>query len=384
MRHLFLAALLVATTACDTGLSTSRNWEAVRIEDLRVELGPDESLDVPIELQTSDAGSASMTIDATVVSHGSALEVLPELALEPASGQVTGAPDDPLSLRCADNCEGEHTIRMSLPATAPAPVTVDVSINARGDRDGLTLQVGKPLASTAWRPTPVSRSRGMTTGRLHITSPIDPGDGLRLEVPLADVHAVSGSLIVDDSNHVSDVTPGTSLTLSTPPGACGEVWCDWSLGVASVVPWRVVASSTEFDVSFSENDRSLLGGSTWTGTIEGGETVDLTLDVSAPGNSGTTVVVVVRVDFTSDPRSQGDPDVAITFGDWEIRHISYSSDATRILVPLECDVDRCHGSMPVRIDARAKESAFDLELGMSAGRAYLDSTTGEVNVELRP
>lgn len=386
MRRLVLAMILLTVTACDTVGGGGRDWDTARLDDVRVDLDPGESLQIPIVVDSPGLGSVEMTVAASVVSHGPTLELVPELELEPASGDVTRDAGNPLSLHCADSCEGEHTLTVALPEEALLPVTVGLSFTARREGEGLTIQAEPPTSSTVWQdPAPdLAGSRAIIAGRLHITSPLGPRGELRLEVPMADVQTASRTVIVDDSGRVSDVAPGSSVALSSPPGTCGEVWCDWSLGVASVVPWRVTATSDEFDVSFSEADRSVvLGRRTWTGVIEGGETVDLLLDISTPAGQGTTAIVAVRTVFLSEDRWPH-PDVVITFGGREIEHTQVSIDATRVFVPLEWGADRCRGSVPASIDATAREEDLELEVNLSAARAHTVPVTGQIEVELQP
>jgi hypothetical protein len=285
---------------------------------------------------------------------------------------------------CTEECQGEHTLSVSLldAAEEPATITPTIVATGRGRREGLTARWELPTNESAWT-TPIYplTTDFESAGLLHITSTIDPVGELRFELPTADVAPAPRSAVIGSSSGPSPVAAGTSFELSPPPNACVEGQCEWSVALAAVAPWQVSATTNEFDVSLSETEQVTRGRTNWTGAVSAGSTTELQLDVWTPASTTSTSLVVNVETFWSDNESRFD--FSVIFDGREIQKGVYT-DAARVVVPLTCGSDRCSDTLALTIDASSLEADGDLELVVTVSQASVTPESGNIEVELRP
>jgi hypothetical protein len=191
--------------------------------------------------------------------------------------------------------------------------------------------------------------------------------------------------VVNDGAHQPFL--GSSLQLS-PPESCDRDACDWSVIVASVVPWQVAATSNEFDASVTPLEGGMLaGGAEWRTMVEAGERVPLTVVVSGPSMqlaAGVSIELQPILWSVSPFEPDSDP-VVITVGTQQLSLNRRTPIQTpRFLIPLECDSQTCQTELPILIDTNQRKASTDIGLRVRARMAGPPPAEGEVRVEIQP
>lgn len=385
-----LCVLILAVTACSPATSDSFDFLLTRsVAGERIELSPGEEVLVPIRIDVPGEGDAEFTVQATAASHGSEPFTGLRVGVVSESGDLVTEEGRPLWAACRHTCRGTNHVELALNEDADAPVTVDWWVYAvaymKGGRGSevLTVDVGEVELAREWETAldAAGISPAGSVGRLHLTSPLDPEGSLRLELPGIGNVETASPVLLDGS-----VSPpaGSSLPLVPPPDSCGQVVCDWSLAVASVVPWRVMASTGEFNVSYTALDEGVLGGkATWRGPVEAGSEVELQLDIRSPDFDGTDALIQVGLYEMRGQTGRRLPNsVTVRVGSQSVAHDTPSPSAAWLLAPLECHDETCEASIPVHIDARSREDGIEVGLRFAVSIAAPPPTAGEVILEV--
>ena len=363
----------------------------------RLSIEPGAQVEVPFRLDAPGRSEAELRAEIEVVSDGPQPAPEVEVRLIAEAGEVTADPSDATTVQCTGNCRGEHQLALSLPAQAAHPVTVTWTITARVATDGswhgdqMTLESGSLPTTSGWSIVLDTRKSGSLAvggaARLHLSGPRQSSGALRLEFPVSGPPQTPGryATVVNDGAHQPFL--GSSLQLS-PPESCDRDACDWSVIVASVVPWQVAATSNEFDASVTPLEGGMLaGGAEWRTMVEAGERVPLTVVVSGPSMqlaAGVSIELQPILWSVSPFEPDSDP-VVITVGTQQLSLNRRTPIQTpRFLIPLECDSQTCQTELPILIDTNQRKASTDIGLRVRARMAGPPPAEGEVRVEIKP
>jgi hypothetical protein len=380
-------ALTLMAIGCDG--SSSTRYRSEDVTGVRVELTPGSEVAIPIRLDAPGGGNTELSVQTSVVAYGSEPPTGLTVDLELGAGEIENDDANPMQVTCVGNCRGDHRLTLSLPPEATTPVAVDWSVRARvpgnWDSDRLVLEAPSGPAGD-WQvildSETASTSGAGLIARLHLTGPPDPSGLLRLEVPATRLAGVADPVLVFDSSSRLPVAWGASTPLD-PPEECGPSQCDWSLLIAAVTPWRIVSTSTEFDVSVSPLEEGVLTGDTaWRETVPAGQVVELTLDATTRLTAATDLRLDVNVVLWSVRDESAEP-VFVTVGAEQGAHHQRTSQ-TNVLIPMVCGGEECRGSAPVVVDATSLRRDVDVELRIRASQAGEPPVAGQIDLEIHP
>jgi hypothetical protein len=381
-------ALTLMAIGCDGSSSTRYRFDEVA--GVRVELAPGSEVAIPIRLDAPGGGSTELSIQTSVVAYGSEPPTGLTVDLELGSGEIDNDDANPMQATCVGNCRGDHRLTLSLSPEATTPVAVDWSVQARipagtWDRDRPVLEAPSGPAGD-WQVVLDSETGSVSgTGsitRLHLTGPPNPLGLLRLEVPAQRLAGGVDPVLVFDSSSRIPIAWGASAPLE-PPEECGPSQCDWSLLIAAVTPWRIVSTSTEFDVSVTPLEEGVLTGDTaWRETVPAGQVVELTLDATTRLTGATDLRLDVNVVLWSVRDESAEP-LFVTIGAEQGAHHRRTSQ-TNVLIPMVCGAEECRGSAPVVVDATSLRRDIDVELRIRASQAGEPPVAGQIDLEIHP
>ena len=388
MRKIALAmALTLMAIGCD---GSSTRYRSDDVTGVRVELTPGSEVAIPIRLDAPGGGNTELSVQTSVVAYGSEPPTGLTVDLELGAGEIENDDANTMQVTCVGNCRGDHRLTLSLPPEATTPVAVDWSVRARvpagsWDSDRLVLEAPSGPAGD-WHvildSETASPSGAGLIARLHLTAPPDPSGLLRLEVPATRLAGVADPVLVVDSSSRVPVAWGASTPLD-PPEKCGSSQCDWSLLIAAVTPWRIVSTSTEFDVSITPLEEGVLTGDTaWRETVPAGQVVELNLDATTSLTGATDLRLDVKVVLWSVRDESAEP-LFVTIGAEQSAHHRRISEAN-LLIPLVCDADECQGSAPVVVDTTSLRRGVDVELRIRASQSGEPPVTGQIDLEIHP
>jgi hypothetical protein len=153
--------------------------------------------------------------------------------------------------------------------------------------------------------------------------------------------------------------------------------------IAAVTPWRIVSTSTEFDVSITPLEEGVLTGDTaWRETVPAGQVVELNLDATTSLTGATDLRLDVNVVLWSVRDESAEP-LFVTIGAEQSAHHRRTSQ-TNLLIPLVCDADECQGSAPVVVDTTSLRRGIDVELLIRASQSGEPPVTGQIDLEIHP